>query len=46
MNNIIHIAGPKCSGTTFIYNKLKQYYSNKIIVKDLVDMVLDFFLKN
>lgn len=39
---IIHISGPSGAGKTTIGKKLKAYYKNKIIVKDLDDLRKEF----
>ena len=42
---IIHISGPSGAGKTTLGKKLKAYYKNKIIVKDLDDLRVEF-IKN
>lgn len=39
---IIHICGASGSGKTTVGNKLKEKYGNKIIVKDIDDLRIDF----
>ena len=41
---IIHIGGPSGSGKTTLGNKLKQHYGDKIIVKDLDDLLWKEFI--
>ncbi len=41
---VIHICGASGSGKTFLGNKLKEKFGNKIIVKDL-DILRDEFIK-
>ena len=44
MNNvlIIHITGPMGSGKSFIGDKLKKQFGNKIVVKDIDELVAEF----
>ena len=42
---IVHISGASGSGKTFLGNRLKEQYRNKIIVQDLDDL-RDKFIKN
>jgi deoxyadenosine/deoxycytidine kinase len=42
---IIHISGPSGSGKTTLGNKFKEHFGNKIIVKDLDDLI-DEFIKD
>lgn len=44
-NLIIHIAGASGSGKTTLGNKLKEHFKNKIVVKDL-DELIDKFIKD
>jgi adenylate kinase family enzyme len=39
---IIHISGPSGAGKSTLGKKLKQYYKNKIIVKDIDDLREEF----
>lgn len=41
----MHISGASGSGKTFLGNRLKEQYRNKIIVQDLDDL-RDKFIKN
>lgn len=41
---IVHISGASGSGKTFLGNRLKEQYRNKIIVQDLDDL-RDKFIK-
>jgi uridine kinase len=41
----VHISGASGSGKTFLGNRLKEQYRNKIIVQDLDDL-RDKFIKN
>jgi len=44
-NLVIHICGPSGSGKTTLGNKLKETFSNKIVVKDIDDLRAEFVLK-
>jgi len=41
---IIHISGPSGSGKTTLGNKLKEKFKNKIVVKDLDDLLFEFVM--
>lgn len=45
-NLIIHISGPSGSGKTTLGNKLKNKFGNKIVVKDIDDLRVDFIKKH
>ena len=44
-NIIIHICGPSGSGKTTLGTKLKDKFKNKIVVKDIDDLRVEF-IKN
>jgi len=45
MNNlIIHVSGSSGSGKTTLGNKLKEKFGNKIIVKDLDELLDEYFV--
>ena len=41
---IIHISGPSGSGKTTLGNKIKEKLKNKIVVKDLDDLLFEFVM--
>lgn len=45
-NLIIHISGPSGSGKTTLGNKLKEKFGNKIVVKDIDDLRMEFINKH
>lgn len=45
-NTIIHISGPSGSGKTTLGNKLKNKFSDAIVVKDIDDLRVEFIAEH
>ena len=43
-NLIIHVCGPSGSGKTTLGNKLKEHFKSKIVVKDLDELLDEYFV--